>query len=286
MRKIVIQSTSRTASKLYRDILNKVEGVVILHEIVFDFRFKKDVHAVLKKHSAYTHRENIRPAIDELYSINYRLGEEFPDKETLIRPLESQDGLDWAKALSIFLEQKAINEGMSIGGAKNPVHSSYTKKLLDELDDVKVLYLLRDPRAMYASEIYQKLTRHPLSNFPQLRLRFLQRPLIFVHSSIEWIWAMKTYRKVQDRVMLCTYENLVTDPKSLVQRMLEFCELEYSDEYLQGLSVIGSSHQVEEKGISKHGIDKWKSNLNALERFWFTALKKLFRYDQLHISST
>ena len=285
MRKIVIQSTSRTASKLYRYILNKVEGVVILHEIVFDFRFKNDIDKVLRKHNAYTNSDSIRSAIDELFSINYRLGEEFPNKETLIRPLENQEGLDWAKALTIFIEQKAINEKESISGAKNPVHSSYTERLLDELDDVKVLYLLRDPRAMYASEIYQKLKRHPLSGFPQSRIRCLQRPLIFIHSSIEWIWAMRAYRRVQGRVVLCKYEDLVTNPKNLMQRIFKFCGLEYSDDYLDDLSVIGSSHQVDSKGISKHGLDKWKSDLNVFERFWFTVLKKLFRYDQLQISS-
>jgi len=285
MKKIVIQGASRTASKLYRDILNKVDTVVVLHEIVFDFPFKNDIHATLKKHNAYTNKTNIRSAIDELYLHNYRLGDEFPDKETLINPLETQKDLNWAKALNIFIQQKAINEELPISGAKNPVHSSRTKRLLDELDDVKVLYLTRDPRAMYASEIYQKLVKHPLSSFPQLRIRFLQRPLIFIHSSIEWIWSMMTYRRVQDRVVLCKYEELVTDPNNLMQRIFKFCELEYSDKYLNDLAVIGSSHKVESKGISKHGIEKWKTELNAFERCWFTLLKRLFRYDELKVSN-
>lgn len=283
MKKIVIQGTSRTASKLYREVLNSVDSVSILHEIVFDFQFKNDVHAVLKKHGAYGNKNSVRPAIDELYSNRYfrRLGDEYPDKETLIAPLEDQEELNWAKALDIFIEQKAVNEGLLISGAKNPVHSSYTKKLLDELDDVRVLYLTRDPRAMYASEIHQKLVKQGLSNFPQLKMRFLQRPLIFIHSSIEWIWSMRTYRRVHDRVVLCTYEELVTDPKDLFQRIFEFCGLEYSDRYLDGLSVINSSHNVDGKGISKHGLEKWKNDLNAFERFWFTLLKRLFKYDNL-----
>ena len=94
----------------------KVEDVVILHEheIVSDFRFKSDIHAVLKNHNAYTNLKNIRSAIDELYSNKYLtcLQNEFPDKETLINSLENQKDLHWAKALNIFIEQKAI-KGMA-----------------------------------------------------------------------------------------------------------------------------------------------------------------------------
>jgi len=93
--------------------------------------------------------------------------------------------------------------------------------------------------------------------------------------------SMRTYKQVRDRVVLCKYEELVTAPEKLMQRIFEFCELKYSDEYLQGLSVINSSHKVESTGISAHGIEKWKTDLNAFERFWFTLLKQLFKYDSL-----
>lgn len=134
---------------------------------------------------------------------------------------------------------------------------------------------------MYASEICQKLKKHPLSSSPQLKIRWLQRPLIFAHSTIEWIWAMRTYRNVQDRVLLCKYEELVTDTRRLMQRVFAFCGLEFSDDYLEGLSVIGSSHNVATKGISQHGIEKWKEKLNTFEQVWFTMLKDLFGYERL-----
>lgn len=280
MKKIIIQGTSRTASKLYREILNKVDDVVILHEIVFDFKFKNDVHSTLKKHKAYTIPKNIRPAINELYSNEYfkRIKAEYPDKETLISALEQQKNLNWGKALNVFIEQKAKNKNVKISGAKNPVHFSYTKKLLNKLENVKVLYLLRDPRAMYASEIHQKMVKQPLSNFPQLKLRFLQRWLIFFHSTIEWVWAIKTYRKVRNEVILCRYEELVNEPDKLMKRIFQFCDLIYSKSYLEELSVINSSHNVNNKGISTHGIEKWKRELNSFEFFWFSALKKIFKY--------
>ena len=96
----------------------------ILHEIVFDFRYKNDIHAIFKKHSAYSKKENIRPAIDEIYSNIYfkRVKAAYPDKETLINSLEKETNLNWAKALNVFLEQKGVNENVPISGAKNPVH--------------------------------------------------------------------------------------------------------------------------------------------------------------------
>lgn len=248
-----------------------------MHEIVFDFRFKNDVNAVLKKHNAYFDSKNIRNAINALYSDKYfkRIKAEYPEKETLIDALEKQDKLDWAKALNAFIEQKAINENKQISGPKNPVHSTFTKRLLNSLTNVKVLYLLRDPKAMYASEIHQKKVKQPLSNFPQLKIKFLQRPLVFFHTTIEWINAVKMYKKISDKVILCKYEELVNQPQELMKRIFDFCELEYSDKYLEEISVINSSHSVNNKGISKHGIDKWNKDLYTIERLWFNLLQKL-----------
>lgn len=280
MKKIVIQGTSRTATKLYRDILNKVPGVYLQHEINFDFRFKRDINAVLKKHNVYKNKSNIRKAIDEIYNNPFfdRVVKEYPEKEVLIDILEQYPKITWSIALTVFLEEKSRRIDKNICGAKNPVHFSYTPKLLRELDNIKVLYLLRDPRAMYASELYQKGTKQKYSNFPQLKIRFLQRWLILLHTSIEWMWAILIYKRVKSKVVFCSYEQLVNDPMGLTQNIFNYCDLEYKPEYLNDTSVMNSSHAVEKKGISSHGLDKWKSQLNWAEKVWFKFLVNIMNY--------
>lgn len=280
MKKILIQGTSRTATKLYRTVLNRVPNVYIQHEINFDFRWKKDIHSVLKKHGAYNKKENIRPAMEAIYNDPFfkRVVNEYPDKNILINALEKQEKLTWGNVLNVFLQERSKIIDKQVTGAKNPVHFSYTRKVMKEMDDVRVLYLLRDPRAMYASELYQKMTKQRYSKFPQLKIRFLQRSLIFFHTTIEWVWAVSVYNKNRKCVVLCRYERLVNEPEELFKDIFSHCDLPFSKEYLDDLSVINSSHKVSDKGISNHGIDKWRQKLNAFERFWFKTIMKFLDY--------
>lgn len=283
MKKILIQGTSRTATKLYRKVFNNVPDVYLQHEINFDFRFKKDLNQIFKKYKAYNSTKGFLKAIDKIYEDPFfkRVENEYPDKKVLINSLEKARPLSWEKALAVFLEEKSRIEGKNVCGAKNPVHFSFTKRALKKLDDVKVLFLIRDPRAMYASELHQKMDKQRYSGFPQLKIRFLQRMLIFIHVNLEWIWALKTYKKVRRNVVLCKYENLIKEPEKLMKRIFSHCEIPFDLKYLENISVFNSSHKVTGKGVSDHGINKWKDELNRFEKHWFRVLISVFGYRKL-----
>jgi len=283
MEKIFIQGTSRTASKLYREVLNRVEGIYILHEMNFDFRVKEDVHKIFKKYKVYDFPQNIKFAIDEIYSNPFykRIQKEYPDKNILINALERQKEVNWCSALSLIVETKARKENKKVAGAKNIVHFSFTPNLVRNLRDAKVLYLLRDPRAMYASEIVQKTTGMRYSKFPKTRSEKIQRVLTFFHTTIEWVWALMIYKQVKGKVFLCKYEELVNNPDGLFVRLFDYLGLSWSNEYLKGLSVISSSHRINDQGISRHGIEKWRQDLNVFESSWFNFLMKVFGYNKI-----
>ena len=79
-----------------------------------------------------------------------------------------------------------------------------------------------------------------------------------LHTNIEWIWTMNIYYKVKYHVLLCKYENLIDDPKKMIETVFSFCELQFKEEYAEEVPVIGSNHKVQEKkGFSEHGVDKW-----------------------------
>jgi len=288
MKKILILGISRTASKLFKEILNRNEDVVILHEVLFDFWYRTDMHSIFKKYGIYNSKDKLDQAFEEIYTKPYfkKLWIEYPEKNVLLETYKGMDKIDWTTALSTVIEKKARDLNRPVAGAKNPVHFSHTSKVLRELDEVKVLYLLRDPRAIYASEIPQKF-RHdiPSAQFPIVRSRFLQRLLIFIHTNIEWIWALLIYRRVRKKVLLCKYEDLVSDSEMMMRRVFEYCDLSFSEQYLIDVPIINSSHvdkanQVEgnDVGFSSHGLKKWQNSLNSFERLWFGILVKIFRY--------
>lgn len=281
MKKILILGTSRTASKLYKEVLNRNEDAYILHEIMFKFRFKIDVYSILKKHNVFNDKEKLNEALDEIYSKPFfrNLKTEYPDKERLIGEFQKLEKLNWQNTLNLFLELKAKELNKKITGAKNPVHFSFAPKVLRELNNVRILYLLRDPRSIYASEIPMKFKESELSQFPRLKNKFLQRLLIFVHTNIEWIWAMIIYKRIRKKILLCKYEDLVSNPDNMFQRVFNYCELPINKKYVKNIGVIGSSYvRNNEEGISKHGMEKWKNVLNKSEKVWFKILINLFNY--------
>lgn len=281
MKKIFILGLSRTASKLYREIINKSKDAYILHEILFSFRFKKDINSIFQKHRVYKDKTRLTDAVDEIYSLPYfrYLKWEFPEKEDFLKVFNNLDKLDWVNALNNILVQKAKSVERSITGAKNPVHFSYAKRILRNFSNVKMLYLVRDPRAMYASELPMKSGEYELSQFPKIKSRFVLRILIFIYINFEWIWAMIIYQRIKKYVLLCKYEDMILNPKETLSTVFNYCEINFLEEYLEGIPVINSSHNFNEaKGFSKHGLDKWKNVLNRFEIFWFKTLIKFFKY--------
>ncbi len=281
MKKIIILGTGRTASKFYKEVLKKDKDVYILHEVMFDFRFKVDINSIFKKHNVYNDNVNLRKAFDEIYSkpffLNFKT--EFPDKDELIKEFEKLDRINWANALNLIIELKAKSLNKKITGAKNPVHYSYASRVIKKLDDVKLIYLMRDPRSLYASEIPMKFKDSKLSQFPRMKSKVLQRILIFGYTNIEWIWAMITYKRIRKKALLCKYEDLISNYEGTFQRVFDFCELPFDKSYLDGIGVINSSFiENNSTGVSKHGLDKWKDMLNGFEKAWFGMLIFLFKY--------
>lgn len=132
-----------------------------------------------------------------------------------------------------------------------------------------VIYLVRDPRALYALELPMQFKDSKLTQFPRIGIESIQRVMIFLYVNLEWIWLIITYKRFQNKDLLCRYEDLVNNPESDFRKIFEFCGVFYSDEFHKKLTVVGSSHEVDKNiSISKHG----------LEKAWFNVLIKVFGY--------
>lgn len=281
MKKIFILGTGRTASKFYKEILKKDENVYILHEIMFDFRYKVDINSLFKKYDVYKNKENLSKAISEIYSKDYfrNFQEEFPEQQLLIEELNSLKKLTWQSVLNAIVELKAKSMNKTVAGAKNPVHYSFAPKVVRTLKDVKILYLFRDPRSIYASEIPMKTKDSKLSQFPRLKSKTIQRILIFLYTNMEWIWSMIAYKRVAKSALMCKYEDMVKNYEEFMQNVFDYCEIPFKTDYLKEIGVIGSSHVKNTKdGTSFHGMKKWENMLNGFEKAWFKFLVWLFKY--------
>ncbi len=92
-----------------------------------------------------------------------------------------------------FLRIYADRRGKTIMGEKTPAHLAYVETLLEWFPDARVIHCMRDPRAVYVSELRRR--REQAVSFPyrQLaRVPALMAP--FVLAQVTWAWARAVHR--------------------------------------------------------------------------------------------
>lgn len=130
-------------------------------------------------------------------------------------------------------------------------------KLLGSLfPDSKFVYIVRDPRAIYAS--IKDLDWGPNSAMKLSQLW------------IEYVAAYFALKKIDSsRVFLIKYEDLLDKPDIALKDLCEFLKLQYSESMFSNNSSFKlpkstfSQHSLVGKALDKTRIDKWKKELNS-----------------------
>jgi hypothetical protein len=279
---IFIIGPSRTASKLYRAILNNHPEIHITHEINYRFRLKNDIYKLLKEYSD-----------DISYISSYMLNnlKYFPflnqmsenEREEFKAEMDKLESPSDKELLDFLLAYNAKNKKKKYWGGKFPVHYSYLGYLLRYYPNAKVIFLTRDLRAIYASEKIKKqdFKRHKGSQWPRIKIKSLNILLIYFYCLLEWTWSTIIYKKYSKKynIKLYEYEKLITMPEQIVYDICDFVGIKATSAMLQNVSVIGSSYNSQNNkdlGFKKEAIYRWKEELNWFEKTSLTIWMKFF----------
>lgn len=185
---------------------------------------------------------------------------------TLSEELRDPDGL------AVFLaatRRLAMLAGKQIACEQTPRNIFYGRRLLELDEGIRMIQMLRDPRAVAASQ-KNRWRRRKLS-VRGVPFSEALRTWSNYHSSTMarlWLKAAKCGEPLRShpRFMTLRYEDLVTEPESAVRRLCEFAGVEFNPTMLD-VPVVGSSHEQElgRRGISAHGIDAWRKVLTPCE---------------------
>ncbi|WP_068671793.1 sulfotransferase family protein [Thermosulfurimonas dismutans] len=152
---------------------------------------------------------------------------------------------------------------------QTPRNLFYLKEILQYFSDSKIIYMIRDPRAVLASQKNKwkmKFLGH--SNMP---LREAIRSWINYHPyTISKLWnsaskAIKPFLS-HPNVLVVKFEELVNDPYRTIKKTCDFLEVEFYNEMLD-VQLAGSSvYKKGKKGFRKEVISAWKNKgLNKTE---------------------
>ncbi len=145
-------------------------------------------------------------------------------------------------------------------GEKTPGHELYLNKIFEFYPKAKIIFMIRDPRAVYSS----------LKNVPWNK-QFIS---VFVK---RWNRSVKKFKeyKLDDRILLLTYEELVNNVDHNIFEICKFIGEEFDNKMLKNRlnnlktydkNTWGCNNEIATtRKVDSSSIEKWRNNLNKFE---------------------
>lgn len=276
---IFIIGISRTGSKFYMQLLNSHHDIHICPELLFQHPSKKCLERELQK--AINIKMNSDAIAKLIFSI--RLKDTYKSTLELIGFNNFSDYLSSLPSISPLDVFQGIlqlsSSGKSIVGAKFPVHYSYTHNLFNHFNHSKVIFIIRDPRQIFASDIFNKKKQLAKTGNSFIPL-FAVRLFVLFYTIFQWRGSMNTYEKLisvygENRILLCKYESISSNPSLLVEQIATFLQLSSADFDLHSIKQVDSSFSSSD--------DRKKYSLSSIEKFIFRIFigKQMRKYNYL-----
>jgi hypothetical protein len=169
-----------------------------------------------------------------------------------------------------FLRIYADRRGKAIMGEKTPAHLAYVETLLEWFPDARVVHCLRDPRAIYVSELRRRAEAP--ATFPYRQL--VRAPALlaaFVLLQVTWAWAAAVHRhrtlsrRFPGRYRTLRFEDLVRTPEVTLRDLCDFLGVAFEPRMLEQ-RVTSRGARVGETGFDAGAADRWQSLISRRAR--------------------
>lgn len=186
------------------------------------------------------------------------------DAETLKDVFLAKTPRNWPLLFQTILQLFAENRGASLYGEKTPGHYRHVQTLLDWYPNCKIIFVMRDPRAVVASNM-----QAPFSpSYPW----FIAR---------RWVEMWDIYQAVSDnpRVSMVRYEDIVTDLSQVMTNVKQ--SLNINEHIDAGENIAIDAGKTSETGwraqhlkkaagaVNTASVNRWQSQLSPYE-IWAT----------------
>ena len=287
---LFIVGCARTGSTLIQHILNRSPDICLTPETHFMKRARRlDLGRRL---AAATDRHALRAVVDLLYRVDAESGRGGwawlrrnipPDRFTeRLAELERTERSVFDLMMHLYAEWLKPGEFPRMLGEKTPGHLLHVPRLLSWYPGARILHTMRDPRAVYASELGRRRQgrwglKTRMRGVPEALIDPLLPPAQLVHTSIRWRQAARLDREfardLGPRYLRLRFEDLVNDPEAQLRRVTEFLGVDY-DAALLDVRRTGSSYssgRYSGDGLDPSATDRWRDHIGPIPRAWLQA---------------
>ena len=175
-----------------------------------------------------------------------------------------------------FLRVYADRRSKAIIGEKTPAHLAYVETLLEWFPEARIIHCIRDPRAIYVSELRRRMER--AVTFPYRWLAGVP-PLMetFVLLEVVWAWAAAVHRhralsaRHPLRYRLLRFEDLVATPEGTLRDLCAYLGVDLEPRMLEQ-RVTSKGAQVGETGFDAGAARRWRSRIDRRSRWAIESL--------------
>ena len=168
-----------------------------------------------------------------------------------------------------FLRAYADHLGRPIMGEKTPAHVAYVETLMEWFPNGRVVHMLRDPRAVYVSDLRRR--RNKLRKPYSWLARIPGLLALVILGQTAWVWRnavrrLKVYsQRYPERYRVVRFEDLVRQPDETLRGLYEFLDVAMPDEATD-VKVVSSGFRRGDHGLDAAAADRWRAHIGQLPR--------------------
>ena len=287
---IFVVGVSRSGTTLMRSVLNRSDAIGITRETHFMGHLLRTEGARYKfrRFGPLSSDENVRRLVDFIYSQDYHKSSGLRKVSShwrwLIRRVDRAYFLERVLAsdrseralYKLILELFAERRDKAIAGDKTPINVRFVSELMEWFPGAHFVHMMRDPRAIYASEVRRREKKPMSTPYKQLRsFTILLKIFILVQVTLVWLESIRSayaYRKqYPDNYLLVRFEDLVCEPADTIREVCHFVGVDFAAEMLQQ-SVVSDGFRAGAEGFDARAATRWQEVIEPWANKWFTLL--------------
>ena len=271
---IFVVGNSRSGTTIMARLLGAHSSVHVFHELhFFEELYDGTADAELDRQQARELAARLVNIERDDYIGERDIARYLPDADRLLETLDA-DKLTAVSVFAAFLENEAARHGAGIACEQTPRNVFYLQEILRAIPGARIVVMVRDPRAVLASQKHRwKIRAHGAKNFPMrevIRSWANYHPLM---TALLWNSSIRAGDRSRGdaRVKQVRFEEFVAAPEEQLDSVCRFAGIELQHDMLHLPRESGgvSSYKPDDDatvGVDPGAADRWRDgSLNAGE---------------------
>ncbi len=131
--------------------------------------------------------------------------------------------------------------------------------------------MLRDPRAIFVSELHRRRSHRRKPYSWLMRVPLLFELVMLVQTTIVWAGAARRHatlsRMFRDRYRMVRFEDLVQHPDEQLRALFEFLGVELPAN-AKAVEVVSRGFELGKEGIDAGAATRWREHIHPLAERW------------------